>query len=48
MNKNVGSIERIIRVIIGIGLLGFFALDGNVKWFGLLAIIPFGTAAVSW
>ena len=48
MIKNVGTVDKIVRVVIGIALLGLFTLDGNMKWLGLLAIIPFGTAALGY
>ncbi|MBN1213446.1 MAG: DUF2892 domain-containing protein [candidate division Zixibacteria bacterium] len=44
MNKNVGTADRVIRIIIGLVIL---ALGIYYKsWWGLLAIIPLGTAIV--
>lgn len=44
MNKNVGTADRVIRIIIGLFIL---ALGIYYKsWWGLLAIIPLGTAIV--
>ena len=39
MQQNVGKIDRIIRIIAGIGLLslGLF-LDGNIRWIALLGV----------
>ena len=48
MIKNVGALDRGIRVIVGIALLFLFALEGPWMWLGLLAIIPLGTAAISY
>lgn len=49
MKANVGNTERIIRVIIGIALLSLlFVLEGNMRYLGLIGIIPLATAAVSW
>lgn len=48
MTRNVGKVDRIVRVIVGIALLFLFALDSNWKWLGLLALVPFGTALVSY
>jgi hypothetical protein len=43
--KNIGKTDRIIRVVIGvvIGALGIF----YQSWWGLIAILPLGTAAFS-
>jgi hypothetical protein len=47
MMNNVGTVDRIIRVVIGLGLASLlFVLDGNARWWALLALIPLGTAAV--
>lgn len=39
MKQNVGKIDRIVRVIVGLGLLslGLF-LDGNARWVALLGV----------
>jgi hypothetical protein len=47
MSRNVGTSDRVIRVIIGLGLLSlFFVLKDNARWLGLIAIIPLATAAI--
>ena len=47
MNPNVGTVDRIIRVLIGLGLLSlFFILDGNARWFGLIGFVPLLTAGI--
>ena len=44
MQKNVGSTDKIIRLIIALGLFSlFFFLDGNARYFGLLGIVPLAT-----
>lgn len=46
MKKNVGSIDRIARIVIGIAVLGagvFFQ-----SWWGLIGIVPLTTAFVRW
>ena len=42
--KNVGQTDKVIRITIGIILLAilFFA-EGNVKYFGILGLIPLYT-----
>jgi hypothetical protein len=39
MNTNVGNIDRIIRIVTGVFLLGFFFLEGNIKYFGAVGIV---------
>ncbi|PWR24928.1 YgaP family membrane protein [Zavarzinia aquatilis] len=49
MNKNVGTADRVFRVVAGLVLLSLlFLLDGEAKWFGLIGIVPLATAAMSW
>lgn len=45
--KNIGNVDRIIRVIIGLGLLSLLlVLNGNVRFLGLLGLIPIITALI--
>jgi len=45
--KNMGNVDRIVRVIIGLGLLSLlFILDGNARFWGLIGIIPLVTGLV--
>jgi hypothetical protein len=49
MKSNVGSIDKIIRIIVGIGLLSlFFVLEGSARYFGLIGIVPIATALMGW
>ncbi len=49
MTPNIGNTEKVIRVIIGIALLSLlFVLEGNMRYLGLIGIIPLVTVAVSW
>ncbi len=45
MKKNVGSTDRIIRIIIGlaIGAIGYY----YQSWWGLLGLIPILTALIN-
>lgn len=41
MNANVGGIDRVLRIVVGIALLSlFFILEGNARYFGLIGIVP--------
>jgi len=45
--KNVGSTDKIIRIIAGIAILSlFFILKGNARYFALLGFVPIITAFV--
>lgn len=46
MTKNEGSLDRIVRLALGIGLASWGVLSAN--WLGLFALIPLGTALVGW
>ncbi len=49
MKTNVGSADKIVRIVVGIGLLSlFFILEGNMKFLGLIGIVPIATALMSW
>lgn len=43
--KNVGGIDRILRIVVGLALiLGFFLNpDGNMRWLYLIGIVPLAT-----
>ena len=46
---NVGSLDRIIRVLVGLGLLAlWFALEGNLRFVALVGLVPLLTAAVGY
>ena len=41
MTVNVGGIDRILRIVVGIAVLSlFFLLEGNARYWGLLGIVP--------
>ena len=49
MEKNVGGIDRVLRVIVGLGLLSLiFVLEGSSRWWGLIGFVPLATAALGW
>ncbi|WP_379970925.1 DUF2892 domain-containing protein [Ectobacillus sp. sgz5001026] len=44
--KNVGSTDKVIRYIIGVVLLSLlFIIPSNLKYIGLLGLVPILTAA---
>lgn len=47
MTTNVGSIDRIIRAIVGLGLISLVFVGPQTNW-GWIGIIPLGTALIGW
>jgi hypothetical protein len=49
MKPNVGNVDRIIRLLLGIGMLSLIALsDNNLRWLGLVGLIPLFTGIKGW
>lgn len=46
---NVGGIDRILRIVLGLGLLAAFVLDREASWRGLylIGIVPLLTGLLS-
>lgn len=44
--KNVGSADRVIRVVLGLALLSLVFV-GPKTWWGLIGIVPLATAWMS-
>jgi len=45
MTPNVGKLDRIIRLVLGIGLLGLYgAMEPPLKYFTLLGLVLVGTS----
>ena len=47
MKANVGGIDRILRIVIGLVLVGL-AATGTVGWWGWLGLVPLATGALGW
>jgi hypothetical protein len=49
MTPNVGNVDRIVRIIVGLVVLSLiFILEGNARWFGLIGIVPLATGLIRW
>ncbi|MDP3150549.1 MAG: DUF2892 domain-containing protein [Ignavibacteria bacterium] len=44
MKKNVGTIDRVLRIVIGVVVVGLGLY--NHAWWGVLGIIPLFTASI--
>jgi hypothetical protein len=47
MKSNVGGIDRILRITVGLVLIGL-AATGTVGWWGWLGVVPLATGLVGW
>ena len=45
MKTNIGTVDRVLRILVGLALLGLFA-DGAIGAWGLIGIVPLGTGLV--
>jgi hypothetical protein len=44
MKANVGGIDRVVRIVAGIGILSLvFFLEGNARYWGLVGLLPLAT-----
>lgn len=48
MTRNVGSIDRIVRIVIGLGLLWYalYATPTGYNWIGWIGVVPIITALI--
>lgn len=44
--KNVGTIDRVLRVIVGVVLIGL-AAAGIIGWWGYIGVVPLLTGVIS-
>jgi hypothetical protein len=47
MKQNVGSIDRAIRAVVGIGLISLVFVGPQTVW-GWIGVIPLVTAIIGW
>ena len=47
MKSNVGGIDRILRILVGLVLIGL-AATCTVGWWGWLGVVALGTGLVGW
>lgn len=44
MKANVGGIDRILRIVIGLAILSLILfIEGDARWWGLVGLIPLAT-----
>ena len=47
MKQNVGNIERVLRVIVGLGLISLVFVGPQTVW-GWVGIVPLATGLIGW
>jgi len=47
MKANVGGIDRILRIVAGLALIGL-TVTGNIGVWGWLGVVPLATGALGW
>lgn len=47
MTRNVGGIDRVLRIIVGLALIGL-TLAGLIGWWGWIGVVPLGTALLGY
>ena len=50
MTKNVGNIDRTLRIVAGLAIILalFFVLEGNARWWALVGLVPIFTGLTRW
>jgi hypothetical protein len=47
MNKNIGTIDRVLRIVGGLALIAL-AATGAVGWWGWIGVVPLASALLGW
>lgn len=47
MNTNEGGIDRILRIVAGLALIGL-TLNGNIGVWGWVGVVPLATGLLGW
>lgn len=49
MRANVGSVDRVVRSVLGLAILSlWFVLEGPSRWWALVGLVPLVTALIGW
>lgn len=46
MNRNVGGADRVVRVVLGLAVIGWGVTAKS--WWGVIGVVPLLTAALGW
>jgi hypothetical protein len=46
MKKNVGGVDRILRIVVGLAVIGWGVYAQS--WWGAIGVVPLFTALIGW
>lgn len=46
MKQNVGGTDKVVRIVAGLGLIGWGVATQN--WWGAIGVVPLATALIGW
>ncbi|HEY9199406.1 MAG TPA: DUF2892 domain-containing protein [Gammaproteobacteria bacterium] len=47
MSTNIGTIDRVLRILVGLGLISMVFVGPQAAW-GWIGVIPLATALIGW
>lgn len=47
MTRNIGNLERIVRAVVGLGLISLVFIGPQTPW-GWIGLVPLATALIGW
>lgn len=47
MTTNIGTIDRVLRILVGLGLISMVFVGPQAAW-GWIGVIPLATALIGW
>lgn len=47
MHKNVGGVDRAVRIVVGLGILGLAFVGPQTPW-GYIGLVPLVTGLIGW
>jgi Protein of unknown function (DUF2892) len=49
MKANVGGFDKVARIVVGVALLSLLVwMEGNLRWLGLIGLVPLATGLTGW
>ena len=47
MSKNVGGVDRVVRIVVGLGILSLAFVGPQTPW-GYIGLVPLVTGLIGW
>jgi hypothetical protein len=49
VHANVGSVDRVLRILAGLAILGlWYVFEGPARWWALVGLVPLATGLIGW